>query len=94
MQIANKIIKIANAYKKHGVEKVFVSGIAFCARVDQNIINTVNDILNREADSNNYIFIYNSMITKDDLWRDRLHLNEDGKISLANNYIAYLNHFL
>ena len=33
MQIANKIIKIVNDYKKHGVEKVFVSGIAFCARV-------------------------------------------------------------
>ena len=94
MQIANKIIKIVNDYKKHGVEKVFVSGIAFCARVDQNRINTVNDILYRKADSNNYIFINNSMITKDDLWRDKLHLNEDGKISLANNYLGYLNHFL
>ena len=39
----------------------------------------------------NFTFIDNNNISTDDLANDGVHLNEDGNIKLANNFLASLN---
>ena len=45
IEIAKNIVNIVNEYKKYGVEKVLVSGITVCTRVDPKKISIVNEIL-------------------------------------------------
>ena len=41
-----------------------------------------------------FVFISNSNIKKEHLWKDGTHLVEEGKVILANNFIKSLNNFL
>ena len=48
-------------------------------------------ILEHNATDHNYKFIDNSNITPKHLRRDELHLNKDGEILLARNFLNALN---
>ena len=41
-----------------------------------------------------FCFIDNGGISEKDLWKDRIHLIESGRVAVANNLIKYLNNFL
>ena len=58
------------------------------------IIIQVNDLLRDEWKRNNIEFISNDMITEDVLWRDDLHLNNDGTYIFASNLVEFLNDFI
>ena len=53
----------------------------------------VNNILKRVCKLNWFEFIGNSNICAENLFEDILHLNDDGKIILANNFTYVLNRF-
>ena len=53
--------------------------------------NELNDILRSLCVLHNYSFIENDDISLDDLASDGVHLNDEGSIKLANNYLDYLN---
>ena len=55
---------------------------------------TVNNILKRVCKLNWFGFIDNSNICVENLFEDSLHLNDDGKVILANNFIYVLNTFI
>ena len=79
---------------KQGAEKVFISSITFCERVDPDRINRVNEMLRNECSKNGFTFIANNDINKAHLWKDGLHLNEFGQTTLAQNFIDNVNSFL
>ncbi|XP_057314887.1 uncharacterized protein LOC130656060 [Hydractinia symbiolongicarpus] len=93
-EIAEKIIKLSRVYIDHGVEKVFISSVIICTRIDFEFIKSLNHILENEAKKYGYIFIDNSNIMESNLWKDGLHLMESGKVLLANNFLFYINNFL
>ena len=41
-----------------------------------------------------FVFITHDQIRRGHLWKDGTHLQDSGKILLANNYIYVLNNFL
>ena len=43
---------------------------------------------------NFYLFVNNDVINHIHLWKDGLHLNENGKVVLTNNFLNYINNFL
>ena len=58
------------------------------------LINKVNDILEEKCATLGFTFIKHDNIKKVKLWRNGVHLQESGKILLANNFIDYLNEFI
>ena len=96
-EVADDIIKIGTAYYENGVSKVFISSLVCNKKFNkQKLINEMNGFLKEKCQMETYgfIFINDDNIIKEHLWKDGTHLNENGKIILANNYIRNLNNFL
>ena len=93
-EIAERIMFVAQKCKEYGVEQIFVSSLLVCKRIDQRKIDLLNSILKQNAELKSYVFIDNGSIKEQHLWNDGIHLNNQGKIILANNFLYYLNNFL
>ena len=93
--VGEEILSIGKTCLKHGVEKVFISSIV-CNRnfMKQKLINNLNEYIRENCEKQGFIFIDHSQITSYYLCKDGTHLQESGKIILANNYIDILNDFL
>ena len=93
-EIATEIMKIGITCKNHGVETVFISGITFCKNVEHGRIDRVNRMIKEESENNGFIYINNDEINGNNVWKDGIHLEESGKVILANNFIDHINNFL
>ena len=93
-EIATEIMKIGIKCKNHGVETVFISGITFCKNVEHGRIDRVNRMIKEESEKNGFIYINNDEINGNNVWKDGIHLEESGKVILANNFIDHINNFL
>ena len=89
-EIVNEIISVVQVCRDHGVNDIFVSGLTYRPAF-QGKIDEINSMLMRNANNFNYKFIDNGSIRKEHLWRDDLHLNNEGLSILANNYLTHLN---
>ena len=85
-EIMDLVIKCHN----HGGNDVFISGITF-SPYHQSKITELNELLKANASTYNYSFIDNSDIGERHLWKDKLHLNKQGTINLACNFLDFLN---
>ena len=94
-EIAEWIVKIGRQCKESNVNDVFISSLICRAqkRLNDKVI-AVNNILKRVCKLNGLGFIDNSNICAENLFEDGLHLNDDGKVILANNFIYVLNTFI
>ena len=80
--------------KNFDVNQVIISGIVSCKRADNSVINYINENLKIESTTKGYQFLDNGNIKLDNLCRDGLHLDENGKNLLLDNYVNFLYHFL
>ena len=92
--IAVEIINLGKMCKNHSVENVMISSLLPCSRINPNRIRNVNKLLSEKCQIHNFTFINNSRIQHTHLWKDGLHLEESGKVLLAQNFIDNLNNFL
>ena len=90
-EIANEIFQVVEKCHDHGINEIFVSGIT-CRPRYQNKIDNINKLLKDNTREYNYSFIDNSDIQEKHLWKDKLHLNEQGMINLACIFLDALNH--
>ena len=90
-KIVDDIINMGRECMLYGVEKVMISGITECKRIDSDRITNVNRMINEKCKQENFIFVNNDVINHTHLWKDGLHLNENGKVVLANNVLKYIN---
>ena len=89
-QIAEGIFDVVNICKQFGVSSVFVSSITQ-RRNFQNDINNLNDILWSNELNKEYTYINNGNIEISHIWRDNIHLTDNGTKILANNFIDAIN---
>ena len=76
--LVNCIINIGKKCLSYGVKEVIISSIFIKKQFKfTRIIRQVNDLLRDECKRNNFQFISNDNITREVLWRDGLHLNND-----------------
>ena len=92
--IVNRIINIGKKYSSYGIKEIISSIFIKNQFKLTRIITQVNDLLRDEWKRNNIEFISNDMITGDVLWRDDLHLNNDGTYIFASNLVEFLNDFI
>ena len=87
-ELANWIVKIGRQCKESNVKDFFISLLICKAQKRSNDkVITVNNILKRVCKLDGLEFIDNSDICTKNLFEDSLHLNDDGKLILANNFI-------
>lgn len=93
-QIVRGIIQKGNIFKDRQVNSSFNSSLA-CRNSSQSNrkVKSINVIWERLCQSNRFIFINSSNITKMDLGDDGLHLRESGKCILPDNFLNSLNRF-
>ena len=89
---AKEIVDIARTCQQEGVKKIFISSLV-CRPDYQDKVDEINKLLKYHEKTYGYTFIENSNIYESNLWKDRVHLNNDGIWKLANNYVVYLNMF-
>ena len=94
-EIAEWIVKIGRQCRERNVNYVFISSV-ICRT--QNRLNrkvqAVNNILQQICKLNGLGFINNSNIVLEHICEDGLHLNDNGKALLANNFVHVLNNFI
>ena len=83
-------MKIVEKCHHYGVNEIFVSGLTIRPYY-QDKIKELNNLLKANEQEFNYKFIDNSDIVERHLWKDNLHLNEQGTINLACNFLDALN---
>lgn len=91
--IPRKIMNIAETCRNYNIVKIFISSILRCNRTTVDI-NCINRKMRELCIQNNYKFISNTQINKRNLWSDGIHLQESGKILIANNFINSVNNVL
>ena len=67
-----------------------MSGITYRHQYQKKIIE-INNFLNARQYISEYAFIDNDNIGTWELWKDKLHLNDQGTIKLVNNFIDSIN---
>ena len=74
---------------------IFISSITIQGKVKSlKLIGDVNVILKQMCEECNYTYIDNNNILKSDLWKDGLHLRDQGLTKLGNNIINSINNSL
>ena len=92
LDVANDIIDIGLACKKHGASRIVISGvITRKPKFLQERCEELNELLVSMCKIYNFTYIDNSNIGVDDLLSDGVHLNQEGTDVLANNYLKCLN---
>ena len=89
-EIAEEIIEIVETCRQGGVQKIYVSSIT-CRPLFQWKVDGVNRLLQENANYHNYEYIDNACIRENHLKGDQLHLNKQGTIMSANNFLSHLN---
>ena len=94
-EIVKWIVKIGRQCKESNVNDVFILLLICRAqkRLNDKVI-AVNNILKRVCKLNGLGFIDNSNVCAEKLFEDGLHLNYDGKVILASNFIYVLTTFI
>ena len=93
-EIASEIIKIGKKCIASGVQKAFVSSLVRCKHISFERLRKVNGMIKEQSVENDFIFIENNNIDAFHISKEGIHLQEPGKVILAQNFIDYVNIFL
>ena len=89
--LMENLTKMINKCQIYGVKNIFVSSIVYTVKVDLPLLESVHVKLTNFCQLNNISIIDNRNIRGECLYKDGLHLLEDGKRILGNNFISALN---
>ena len=89
--LAQRIIDTGKKCKSYGVNNIPISSILIRKNHEVNeVIKKVNNSLTALCLEQDFTFICNSTIARAMLWRDGLHLTNEGTNMLSNNFLQYL----
>ena len=86
--------KIGRTCVEKGVKDVIVSGIVYSRRLKKEMIDEANKRLEELCLQNEFLFLQNNNIKVEDLCKDGLHLDKNGKIIFFDNICNFLDYFL
>ena len=93
-ELAKAIVNIGLKCKFYAVGQIAISSIL--ARSNNNlnkVIKQVNFSLKSLCKAYSFAFIYNKNIDRIRLWRDAIHLTNEGTFLLSRNFLEHLNSF-
>ena len=88
--ITNDILKIVDTCHSYGVNDVYVSGIIYRQKF-LNQVYEINQILQGKLHLHDFNFISNCNINATHIWKDNLHLNDQGTKVLTDNFTLAIN---
>ena len=91
--LMSNIHKLVEICKRVVVRNIFVSGLVYTTRLSLPIIERVHSLISSCCRENACFYIDNRNIRGSCLYKDGLHVLENGKKILANNFIVNLNNF-
>ena len=92
-QINLLLQNIREAGKKcmsYKVKYFFISILTFNNRISHKLFSEANEMKERVCLENNYYYIENGNVCENDLFKDKLHLQNSGKTILPQNFIVNL----
>ena len=89
--LTNNIICMVEKCRNYGVINTFLSRIVFTTRVSLDILIQVHNMISNFCGTNGLYYIENRNIRADCLYKVGLHLLDNEKIDLVNNFIINLN---
>ena len=90
--IAKEIMNIGITSRKHGAKNIVISSIV--TRIGVNLDRKrkeVNMLLKDMCVKEGFYYLDNDNVTFDKLYKDGVHLVENGSVILANNILNFLN---
>ena len=89
--IANDVMEAGIICRRYGVRDIFISSVTLRKQMYvQRRCQELNDFLRELCKLHGFIYLDNSNIKLEHLF-DGTHLNHEGSVILANNYLYYLN---
>ena len=88
--LLQNIKEIGKKCKNYKVKYVFISSSTFNTRISQKLLNEVNEMIERVYLENGYHYIENGNAYANDLFKDRLHLQNSSKKILSHNFTVNL----
>ena len=89
--LAQRIIDIGKKCRSYGVNNIAISSILVRKNHEVNeVIKKVSNLLRTLCLEQGFNFTCNSAIARTMLWRDGLHLTNEGTKMLSNNFLQYL----
>ena len=93
--MSNKLIEIGKKCKSFGVKEVIFSSILVKRQIKlTRLIRQVNDCLRMDCEKNGFHFVSNDNVSREHLWKDGVHLSDDGTYLFASNLVNFLNNFI
>ena len=90
--LTQKIIDTGLKCRSYGVCNIAISSILVRSSIRLNqVISNVSNILKVLCATNGVNFICNDEIGREMVWKDGLHLTNDGTAMLDDNFTKYLN---
>ena len=93
-EITMDIINITLRCRSHNIATIFISSIVYSTKVSHTIIQKLNELLLNECTKYDFHLVDNGAVSKENLWKDGVHLVESGKVIIANNLLNCINNFL
>ena len=91
-ELTHRNINIGLKCRSRGVSNIAVSSILKRSSFKINqVIYQLNNILKRLFSINDFSYICNDLVNENYLWKNGLHLTNEGSSLLINNFINYLN---
>ena len=86
-------MKIAHEGKDHGVKEIILSSVVASGRGNADVLIHFTESQKYLCRGNGFCFVNNDNISQGNLYKDRLHLLEAGKLILANNFVNGINNY-
>ena len=91
-ELAKRIVNIGLKSKYYGVGRIAISSILAKSNNDLNkVIKQINFSWRSLCEAYGFAFICNGNIDRNRLWRDGIHLKNEGTSLLSKNVLEYLN---
>ena len=65
-----------------------------CKRVNPNRKKIINDFIKLRCDFHGFVYIGRNNIKDEHLWKDGIHLRENGKVILAQIFLEFITNCL
>ena len=89
-EISKDIMDIVKTCHSYGINNIYVSGLILRPAY-QYKVDIINSYLKAIQDIYEYIYIDNHNVGEDQLWTDKIHMNNKGIFTLGQNFITHLN---
>ena len=89
--VLKNIKNIVQKCRSYGTENIFISGLLKTTPFIADVIGKVNELIKDVCKVEKCFYISNDNITHADLFKDGLHLLDNGKHILGNNFVFNVN---